>query len=722
MDRSPKLKQQLRLKMWQKVAIVSGFAGMAVLISLVVFNFGTPDAAEGSSLCGTEIKKSVTVNSNTTCSNGLSVKGGTLTIDADLILNGDLIIEKNGKLVLRKGASLTLNSSADLKVDKGDIESNGSITVDGDLVVEKNSNCTFNSDHELEVKGDAEFKKSNIQMAGNAQFRKDIKIEDKSDLNLSGTIEVFGNGDVLLDDSDLEISYGGNFTAGENTKFTMKDKKSHLDIKAGAYFKSGEADFLDGKIDNNGYAEQLSNNKKMTFDVSMKGNGVFYVKKKKEIVLNKGAEILNNNKSNLNDDRFIVGSNILNVLRLPKFKLDRSDIALGDSLVVEDTLDLNGEKIDLKSHKLKMPQGRSFSRKGNNTEYIETSGTGKYSFQVVKNSKNHIAPIGRNPYLPMVVTCDDCEGTEFDVAVNKGIYSNPDAQTGLQTGNAVDETWSLIPNKTFTGDITIELQWNAGANGTENSQLPGFSNTNITPVYWMKNVSTSWSNDGENVNVSSQGSDPYVAVIKLSGMSKGQEYLFGVSSGNAALPVEFSFTRVEAVNEEVHISWGTSSEENNDFFVVQRSAEGQSWNSLKKIQGAGTTLKAQEYNFTDSAPLSGLSFYRIKQVDFDGTTDYSRIMNVNMSNESSSTQLNINEVYPNPFNSQINLEIISPFSGNGRIALFDLNGNELKSKSMPWMAGENQLILKNLDALPSGYCVLVLSINGQRTTKRILKK
>lgn len=91
-------------------------------------------------------------------------------------------------------------------------------------------------------------------------------------------------------------------------------------------------------------------------------------------------------------------------------------------------------------------------------------------------------------------------------------------------------------------------------------------------------------------------------------------------NSNAILPVEMvAFTAV-CSDEQVEVQWTTASEINNDFFTIERSADALNYMPLGTVSGVGNSSVLQNYFFTDTDPLSGTSYYRLKQTDFDGTT------------------------------------------------------------------------------------------------------
>ncbi|MDR2962547.1 MAG: T9SS type A sorting domain-containing protein [Bacteroidales bacterium] len=99
--------------------------------------------------------------------------------------------------------------------------------------------------------------------------------------------------------------------------------------------------------------------------------------------------------------------------------------------------------------------------------------------------------------------------------------------------------------------------------------------------------------------------------------------------GSFFLPVELIEFTAEREGTHVNLNWATQSETNNDYFTVQRSADGVAfYNVCEDVLGAGTTTVPQYYGITDYAPLAGLSYYRLSQTDFNGAVSYSRVVSV----------------------------------------------------------------------------------------------
>lgn len=111
----------------------------------------------------------------------------------------------------------------------------------------------------------------------------------------------------------------------------------------------------------------------------------------------------------------------------------------------------------------------------------------------------------------------------------------------------------------------------------------------------------------------------------------------------ALLPVELMNFIAYQMENTVLLDWETANEHENDYFTVERSADGKTYETLGEIAGAGYSSSITSYEFTDRAPFSGINYYRLKQTDFDGHSTYSPIRTVTF--ERPSTGI---DIFPNP--------------------------------------------------------------------------
>ena len=166
------------------------------------------------------------------------------------------------------------------------------------------------------------------------------------------------------------------------------------------------------------------------------------------------------------------------------------------------------------------------------------------------------------------------------------------------------------------------------------------------------------------------------------------------------IPVEFISFTAENNLDEVTLSWETASETNNNGFEVQRSqmsnVKGQSeWKSISFIEGKGTTTERTNYSFKDQISETGIYFYRLKQIDFDGTFSYSSEIEIEVSGP---TEFALYQNYPNPFNPSTTIKFALPERTDLELSVY----NSLGEKVADVFKGE----------LGEGYHEIVFNINA----------
>ena len=102
-----------------------------------------------------------------------------------------------------------------------------------------------------------------------------------------------------------------------------------------------------------------------------------------------------------------------------------------------------------------------------------------------------------------------------------------------------------------------------------------------------------------------------------------------VASLTVYMPIVISLWKASNLDNSVLLEWSTASEENNDYFTIERSFNGVSWVAIGKVNGAGTTTVENFYSFEDKEPVEGISYYRLKQTDYNGEYSYSSVKCIN---------------------------------------------------------------------------------------------
>lgn len=656
---------------------------MKNLLTLITVALTTQ--ASFAQLCGSTLTGSSSLNADDSCSSAIEIDGGTLVVNAHYVLSANLSVVDEGKLIITNNGHLEMGANTLLTIDDANFYNYGKLEVHDVRIA---SNSTFITYEPIHASGNW------------TQSSSYSRISDSLILS-TGTLSV-GSGSTLYlaDSAQLEL-----------TTLTQTDNGSSIILESGAQFISDYLQLLGGNdLNNSGYIELngLSNNGS-TLKVNITGEGVAYVKDKKSVQLKRGSKIHSANSGNLKNDLFVCQSDTIRVKRMKSFKVPRSGMVLGNELTVEDSLDLNGYNIDIRNYNLKLKRGKSYHRNGVIDEYIKTSSSGKFKLIIEKNKTEHIAPIGRNPYLPVSINCDNCEGVEFSIRVTQNVHENPETQTNQLTTNAVGETWSIIPSQSFAGNVTISLQWNAGANSTVNSELAGFDRTDCSPSYWIVDSSSSWNQKTGSIGISASGSDPYSVSITLSEMIGEREYFFGVGSSPSPLPVELSSFEGRALKGESQLEWITQMEKNCQNFIIQRSFDGHQWEEIGRQGCTANSNSKRYYKFNDENPQNGINYYRLRQVDIDGTAHLSKIISVHHDNNLKVEM----RVFPNPSNGRFQIDLKD--NKHNRAIVMNSSGQLLKEIDL----SSNQVI--DLTEQEAGIYFLCLPGSGLSPRKLIRK-
>jgi hypothetical protein len=146
----------------------------------------------------------------------------------------------------------------------------------------------------------------------------------------------------------------------------------------------------------------------------------------------------------------------------------------------------------------------------------------------------------------------------------------------------------------------------------------------------------------------------------------------GTQTISGGLPVELLSFSGKNFGNENHLEWVTASEINNDFFTVEKSGDGINFEFIAKINGAGSSNSVHKYNYTDNfLPGSSLLYYyRLKQTDYNGRSEYSNIIPVHAASENK-----LLNIYFDPLSHKLNVETYFKEDGEYSFTVIDLSGH-----------------------------------------------
>lgn len=170
---------------------------------------------------------------------------------------------------------------------------------------------------------------------------------------------------------------------------------------------------------------------------------------------------------------------------------------------------------------------------------------------------------------------------------------------------------------------------------------------------------------------------------------------------NGGLPVELISFTAKSLNGKVILEWTTASELNNYGFEIERKTENLNWRSVSFVEGKGTTAETQHYSFIDD--LFGVNElninYRLRQIDFDGSFEYSNEVTVKVSQPK---EYYLSQNYPNPFNPTTTINYSLAKDGFVSIKVYDILGNEVLTLVNSQQQAGNHNVVFEADNLSSG--------------------
>ena len=269
-------------------------------------------------------------------------------------------------------------------------------------------------------------------------------------------------------------------------------------------------------------------------------------------------------------------------------------------------------------------------------------------------------------------------------------------------------SWGAVPNGPISSDCSgknyaLKPALNHGywainasvspASGTYNVTLNNLGYNNSTGTFWtiMKRSPSGigfWALDGT-CNTSSTA-----AITIREGLTGFSD--FASIQWSNPLPIQLLSFNVEKASKEAFCKWTTVSEENNDYFTIERSIDKINAEAIGKVNGAGNSSEILNYTFTDNAPLSGLSYYRIRQTDFNGKTTASAWKSIDFAVAPQHLAL-----FPNPASKHINCSFKADVKGLIEISITDITQKELLKYRTEMVAGQNRIPV-NIESIPDG--------------------
>jgi len=234
------------------------------------------------------------------------------------------------------------------------------------------------------------------------------------------------------------------------------------------------------------------------------------------------------------------------------------------------------------------------------------------------------------------------DNTSYPITANQQVTNMAGAVAIDNSPNTADRFWLVdLPNGNFTGTLRLSFA---------PAEDPQFGPGNCRAQRWLESGGT-WQYPplpGQSNPATREVLVPNVLFSET--IAPTNEHIWALAYDISPLPVELiRFYAQATAKRHVLCTWTTVTELNNDFFTVERSRDGIAFSAIGNADGAGNSVAQLDYSFTDREPYTGLSYYRLRQTDFDGTETWSQAVPVMITRDVDVS------VFPNPNRGQFTI-------------------------------------------------------------------
>lgn len=364
----------------------------------------------------------------------------------------------------------------------------------------------------------------------------------------------------------------------------------------------------------------------------------------------------------------------------------------------------------------------------NNTNFLlgwRSSGAGSAGFSI--DNISFVADITPPAIETTVSSASNYyvnSGTNIDAySTNNKIFANinnPSADLGCVTASVENagNTWQTYlggnrSQKTFLVTPTTN------ASGTTysatfyftNAELAGF-NTGTLRLAKTEATSVALSTSANTVAVTPATITYNTTGVAFTGSFTGFSRYFLID-GSAVLPISLVSFNATLVGHNTLLDWVTASETNNKEFDVQWSTDGINFTTVGVVPSQGNSTTNVAYSYTHDHPTDGVNFYRLKQIDIDGTIKYTAIVTVTIGSANT-----VPFLYPNPARNSITLNLGS-FVPQTEINLYGIDMRLLRNQTL---TGNNLTSVIDISQLPAGVYFMEVNKNGNKVMLRFVKE
>jgi hypothetical protein len=339
------------------------------------------------------------------------------------------------------------------------------------------------------------------------------------------------------------------------------------------------------------------------------------------------------------------------------------------------------------------------------TNYIVTNG-GNIRFFANTNATTYNFPIGDvSEYTPFDVVLDNGGQAGAYLQASMTPLPHPNAVGANAATHYINRYWSVVPSGLAASpvyDVTYKYA-DTDIVGNDATYRPAkYSTATATPGWVSSPGSGAFAIDGTAAN-----HDLALNTFTWDNLTTFSD--FSAAGDGAPLPIELLSFDAEPVSNTVLVSWTTASEINNDFFTVERSVDATNFVAIGTVNGAGNSSSTRSYSFVDVQPMMGVSYYRLRQTDFNGDFEVFDPVAVNFG----SGMVQGAALFPNPAVEYAHVMINTASSGKGWVRVTDVTGRLISNFQIVMEKGMTPFTLQTDNLAPGKYLVTVEAADGK---------
>jgi len=271
--------------------------------------------------------------------------------------------------------------------------------------------------------------------------------------------------------------------------------------------------------------------------------------------------------------------------------------------------------------------------------------------------------------------------------------------------------------------IEFDNDWNV-LDAQDEAHVEVSINGGTTWVGVWDKIGSDIRNTHEVVDITSVVSGQSNVKFRLRSVQPGWDWWWAVDNfciyGMYIVPVELTSFSAQVIKDGVELHWSTATETNNQGFEIERMMAGGTFEQVGYVAGFGTTTESKSYAFIDSELEAGSYAYRLKQIDYDGTSTYSEEVNVDLA---LLLEYSLEQNYPNPFNPTTTIKYAIAEDGFVKLAVYNMLGEEVATIANNVQKAGRYEVNFNAAGLSSGvYVYRIEAANFTSSKKLVLMK